>query len=561
MEHQFLDIFFVYFLGTFLLFGLKWMLNSIPNIFLPHPESLPAPNKIQPERKLPLSPTKEGASCLQKHGFLPGGNKSMNNPDEITNERQATLMTTELERIKLLQELVKNTEKKLLQLKAVFDVEKFALMQAVHTWKPCAHADQKSNLKQDKQLESAAEGAKYELEKLKETFSKEMAELKALMVDEQAALKLAEERQRELGDMFGKATEEANALRTEMSHALANQKALYEEREKQLALVAEQAKRQLIEVRQTTQEEITELKVANHTNEAAMNLAKGRQRELEDMLGKAMQEAEAIRTEMSHALANQEALYEEREKQLKLVAEQATCQLKEVRKTNQEQVIELKVANHTKEAALKFAEERQRELGDMFGKATEEANALRTEMSHALANQEALYEEREKQLALVAEQAKRQLRELLEARQTIQEEVMELKVSNRVKEEALKSAEEKMKEMEEISLKRAKAAESLANEQTAALTEAISALQVAVKHAKDEVLDDSSSSNVEEKPVGKNETLEQWLIKNGFLTRIPPKTWMELLEHTGFLMEEKLNNLKSKAEMLFHSNKTTPKTE
>ncbi|KAI9553817.1 hypothetical protein GHT06_019086 [Daphnia sinensis] len=396
MEHQFFDTFFVYFFGPFFLFGLKWMLNSMLNIFLPDPESLPAPKKIQPEIKLPLPPTKEGASCLQKNGFLPDGIKSMNNPDEITNERQATLMTTELERIKLLRELVKNTDKKLLQLKAAFDVEKFVLMQAVNTWKPCAHAhaDQKSHFKQDKQLESYAEEAKYELEKLKETFSKEMAELRALMEDDQASLKLAEGRQRELQDMLVKETQESDDLRTEMSHALANQEALYEETVKQLKLVAEQAKRQLMEVRQTHQEE-----------------------------------------------------------------------------------------------------------------------------------------------------------------------VMELKVENRIMKEALKSAEEKMKEMEEISLKRTKAAESLANEQTAALTEAVNTLHVAVKHAKDEVLGDSSSSRVEEKREGTNETLENWLIKNGFLTRIPPKTWMELLEHTGFLMEEKLNNLKSKAEMLFHSNKTTQQTE
>ncbi|KAK4025977.1 hypothetical protein OUZ56_015006 [Daphnia magna] len=128
-------------------------------------------------------------------------------------------------------------------------------------------------------------------------------------------------------------------------------------------------------------------------------------------------------------------------------------------------------------------------------------------------------------------------------------------------EAALKLAEEKVKEVEEISLKREQAAKQLANEQAAALTEAIDTLQVAVKHARDEVLGETYESELDEEPVRKNETLEEWLIKHGILTRVPPKTWMQLLEHTGFLMEEKAKNLKSKAEMLFHNNPDPAKTE
>ena len=92
-------------------------------------------------------------------------------------------------------------------------------------------------------------------------------------------------------------------------------------------------------------------------------------------------------------------------------------------------------------------------------------------------------------------------------------------------------------------------AEALAIEQSAALTEALRTLQQAVKHAKEE---SPSGPDAEEEPVGINETLEEWLIKHGFKTRVPPKTWIQLLEHSGFLMEEKVSHLREKANSLFY---------
>ncbi|KZS10521.1 Uncharacterized protein APZ42_024992 [Daphnia magna] len=543
MEYSFFD-FLVYFLGPFLLFGLRWILNSILNVFLPHPETLPSPRKIQPEIKLPLSPIKEEASFLHKDaGFLPDGNNSMNNPDEITSELPATLVTAELKRIKLLRELVENAEKKLLQLEAAFDAEKCTLMQSVHTFKLTLLSVEKKHSTVNQQL--------------KETFTRDIMELTSLNERVQAALKLSEKKEQKLEEMLRKSRQETAALRTEMLHAHADQKS-HSKQHKQLESVVEEAKYELEQLKETFAKETTELKASIEDDQAALKLAEKRERELENMLGKATQEAEALRTEMSHALANQQALYEEKEKHLNLVAEQAKRQLMEVKHTTQEEIMELKVSNHNYEAALKLAEERQQELEDLLGQATQEAKALRAEMSHALANQQALYEEKEKHQNLVAEQAKRQL---MEFKQTTQENMLEQKISNHRNEAALKLAEEKVKEVEEISLKREQAAKQLANEQAAALTEAIDTLQVAVKHARDEVLGETYESELDEEPVRKNETLEEWLIKHGILTRVPPKTWMQLLEHTGFLMEEKAKNLKSKAEMLFHNKPDPAKTE
>jgi chromosome segregation ATPase len=95
-------------------------------------------------------------------------------------------------------------------------------------------------------------------------------------------------------------------------------------------------------------------------------------------------------------------------------------------------------------------------------------------------------------------------------------------------------------------------AEALATEQTAALTEALKTLQQAVRHAKEEAPSDLSRPEEKEDPVGINETLEEWFVKHGVLTRVPPKTWIQLLEHSGFLIEEKASHLREKADSLFH---------
>jgi chromosome segregation ATPase len=95
-------------------------------------------------------------------------------------------------------------------------------------------------------------------------------------------------------------------------------------------------------------------------------------------------------------------------------------------------------------------------------------------------------------------------------------------------------------------------AEALATEQSAALTEALGTLKQAVRHAKEEAPSDLSKPEEKEDPVGINETLEEWLLKHGVLTRVPPKTWIQLLEHSGFLIEEKASHLREKADSLFH---------
>ncbi|KAK4025976.1 hypothetical protein OUZ56_015005 [Daphnia magna] len=305
----------------------------------------------------------------------------MNNPDEITSELPATLVTAELKRIKLLREPVENAEKKLLQLEAAFDAEKSTLMQSVHTFKLTLLSVEKKHSTVNQQL--------------KETFTRDIMELTSLNERVQAALKLSEKKEQKLEEMLRKSRQETAALRKEMLHAHADQKS-HSKQHKQLESVVEEAKNELEQLKETFAKETTELKASIEDDQAALKLAEKRERELENMLGKATQEAEALRTEMFHALANQQALYEEKEKHLNLVAEQAKRQLMEVRHTTQEEIMELKVSNHNYEAALKLAEERQQELEDLLGQATQEAKALRAEMSNALANQQALYEEKEK---------------------------------------------------------------------------------------------------------------------------------------------------------------------
>ena len=83
-------------------------------------------------------------------------------------------------------------------------------------------------------------------------------------------------------------------------------------------------------------------------------------------------------------------------------------------------------------------------------------------------------------------------------------------------------------------------------------------MQQAVRHAKEEAPSNFSRTEAEEEPVGNNETLEEWLLRHGMLTRVPPKTWIHLLEHSGFLMEEKASHLREKANTLFNDNSETP---
>jgi hypothetical protein len=95
-------------------------------------------------------------------------------------------------------------------------------------------------------------------------------------------------------------------------------------------------------------------------------------------------------------------------------------------------------------------------------------------------------------------------------------------------------------------------AEALATGQTAAPSEALKTLQQAVSHAKEDASSDLSGTEAKEDPVGNNETSEEWLLKHGVLTRVPPKTWIQLLEHSGFFIEEKASHLREKADSIFH---------
>nr|CAH0109301.1 unnamed protein product [Daphnia galeata] len=113
----------------------------------------------------------------------------------------------------------------------------------------------------------------------------------------------------------------------------------------------------------------------------------------------------------------------------------------------------------------------------------------------------------------------------------------------------LNSSKDDLKTLEQSAASARQQAEAFAIEQSAALTEALRTLQQAVRHAKEEP---PSGPDAEEEPVGINETLDEWLIKHGFKTRVPPKTWIQLLEHSGFLMEEKVSHLREKAKSLFH---------
>lgn len=391
-----------------------------------------------------------------------------------------------------------------------------------------------------KQLELVAEDAHRQLKELKETSSKEIAELKTSIESNQESLKLAEVLASEQEDKLLKALKEADTLRSE--------KALYEEQSKQLELVAGEANRQLQELKETSTKEIRELEASNETDKAALKISEDKVRILEDVLVKTTQEEETLKTEMSAALTEQKSLSEERTKQYEFVAEEAHRELQELRTTSAKETMKLRSSNETCQTALKMAEGKGRVLKDMLAKATQQAEALKTEMSDALAQQKSLFEDRVKQLEFDAKEAKSQL---LELKGTTDRNITELKSSNESGQVALKVAEKKVQSMEEMLLERTQAAESLAIEQAAALTEAIDTLQLAVKHAKDEV--SGVTCSVKEEPVGSTETLEDWLIKYGVLTRVPPKTWMQLLEHTGSLMEEKANNLKSKADVLFHN--------
>jgi uncharacterized protein YoxC len=77
-------------------------------------------------------------------------------------------------------------------------------------------------------------------------------------------------------------------------------------------------------------------------------------------------------------------------------------------------------------------------------------------------------------------------------------------------------------------------AEALATEQTAAPSEALKTLKQAVGHAKEEAQSDLSRPEDKEDSFGINETLEECLVKHGLLTRVPPKTWIQLLSTLGF---------------------------
>jgi hypothetical protein len=59
-------------------------------------------------------------------------------------------------------------------------------------------------------------------------------------------------------------------------------------------------------------------------------------------------------------------------------------------------------------------------------------------------------------------------------------------------------------------------------------------LKQAVGHAKEEAQSDLSRPEDKEDPFGINETLEECLVKHGLLTRVPPKTWIQLLSTLGF---------------------------
>jgi predicted RNase H-like nuclease (RuvC/YqgF family) len=123
--------------------------------------------------------------------------------------------------------------------------------------------------------------------------------------------------------------------------------------------------------------------------------------------------------------------------------------------------------------------------------------------------------------------------------------------SRNQKELLLKLTDEKNEVTQSAATSRQQA-EALATEQSAALTEALGTLQQAVRHAKEEAPSDLSRPEEKEDPVGINETLEEWFVKHGVLTRVPPKTWIQLLEHSGFLIEEKASHLREKADSLFH---------
>jgi len=118
----------------------------------------------------------------------------------------------------------------------------------------------------------------------------------------------------------------------------------------------------------------------------------------------------------------------------------------------------------------------------------------------------------------------------------------------------LNSGKDDLKTLKQSAASARQQAEALAIEQSAALTEALGTLQQAVRHAKEEP---PSGPDAEEEPVGISETLGEWLDKHGFTTRVPPKTWIQLLEHSGFLIEEKVSHLREKANSLFHDNSET----
>jgi hypothetical protein len=587
----------VFFLGLLFLLVFLSILDYFLNVFSSHPKSLPASNQIKPEEELPLIPktsllsaqkpvssARTEAITLNNDGFLPDENNAINNQDKqdkIVSELKALLAVSvrkekHLENIH--QEFVEKIETKSRKLGAAFNTEKSALMQVIQRLKSrVSSVEQERNVnltleanpkmedrllnkpeleasttdplgkqkllsdERVKQLESVTEAANRQLSEVKETSAKEIRELKVSIESCQDALKLAQEKRQELEQMLAKATQEAEVLMPESVTPLT------EERVKQLELAAEDANRQLKELNETSTKEIVELKTLIESNQESLKLAEVLAREQEDKLLKAIKEADRLRS--------LKAFCEERCKGIELVAGEANRQLQELKETSTKELRELEASNETDKAALKISEDKVGILEDVVVKTTQEAETLKTEMSAALAEQKSLAEDRVKQLEVEVFEAKSQLVEL---KGTTNRNIMALQSSNESGQVALKVAEKKMQSMEEMLLERTQAAESLAIEQAAALTEAIDTLQLAVKHAKDEA--SGVTCPVKEEPVESSETLEDWLIKHGFLTRVPPKTWMQLLEHTGFLMEEKANNLKSKADVLFHNKPSDAKT-
>ena len=158
-----------------------------------------------------------------------------------------------------------------------------------------------------------------------------------------------------------------------------------------------------------------------------------------------------------------------------------------------------------------------------------------------------LLDESKNELANLKEHYDHQISILIQEKKQADNIILELQ-------RQLNSSKDDLKTLEQSAASARQQAEALAIEQSAALTEALRTLQQAVRHAKEEP---PSGPDAAEEPVGINETLGEWLLKHGFTTRVPPKTWIQLLEHSGFLIEEKVLHLREKADSLFHDNSET----